>query len=149
KDEPGAMSFNPPLIQLPKGVKFDFTATPKFSTILQVPQSGRHPASATLQESTIFDLELTFEYLTEASFQYLKAFYEAMRGAYGWFLFDPSLYDLASMTLTQDYTQMISGYMGQGDGATKTFSMWRSSAAVGGGTVTLLERIQNVTAFAG
>ena len=110
------MSFNPPTIQLPKGVTFDYTATPKFSTILQVPQSGRHPASATLQDSTIFDLDLTFDYLTEASLQYLRAFYEAMRGAFGWFLFDPSQYDLANLTLTQDLTKLQNGFSGVAPG---------------------------------
>lgn len=75
------MAFNPPLLQLPAGLGWSYTVTPKYSTISQVPQSGRHPAQATLQESTIFDLELTFEYMEETGYVYLKEFYEAMRGA--------------------------------------------------------------------
>ena len=44
-----------PIIALPKGVTFKYTKSPKFNTILQTPQSGRHPASATLQQGTIFE----------------------------------------------------------------------------------------------
>lgn len=143
------MSFVPPLIALPKGLGWSYTLSPKFSTISQVPQSGRHPAQATLQESTIFELELTFDYLQLAGYQYLKEFYEAMRGSYGFFLFDPSQFDLDTLAVTEDITQPSNGFIGQGDGTTKVFAMWRSSSVLGGGTVTQLERIQNITLLTG
>lgn len=101
-----------PLITIPAGVSWDYNVSPKFSTIMQTPQSGRHPATATLQDSTIFDIELTFDYLTETSYQYLKSFYEAMRGSYGWFLFDPSQLNLATTALTNDLTQLNNGFSG-------------------------------------
>jgi hypothetical protein len=144
-----------PLITLPQGLTWSYTKSPKFTTTQQVPQSGRHPASATLQESTIFDLTLEWDYLavngqtTANDFEYLKSFYEAMRGSFGWFLFDPSQYDLESLDLTQDYTQLANGFCGQGDGTTTVFPMWRSSAVLSGGSVTLLEQIQNVTLLTG
>ena len=67
----------------------------------------RHPASATLQTSVIYELELSFNglcnqgtaYADDA--QYLQDFYEACRGGYGWFLFDPSQYSLANMSVAQ------------------------------------------------
>lgn len=143
------MSLTPATLSLPQGVTWNYSPTPKFSTILQVPQSGRHPAAATLQDSAIFDIDLSFDYLTEYGYQYLKSFFEAQRGAFGWFLFDPSVNNLASMTLTSDVTQLNNGFSAIAAAGQTVFPLWRSSAVFNSLTVTLLERIQNVTSLAG
>lgn len=140
---------------LPKGLGWGYRKTPKFSHIEQMPQSMRHPAVATLQMGVIYELELQFNYLKvngvsgSNDVAYLQAFYEAQRGGYGWFSFDPSVYNLENMAVTQDYTQLRNGFFGIGDGVTTTFQLWRSTAALGGGVVTYAELIQNVTALTG
>ena len=144
-----------PIITLPKGVTFQYTKTPKFSNIKQVPQSGRHPAAATLQQGTIFEFDLHWNYLknngvtTANDQQYLQEFYEAIGGGFQFFEFNPAQYNLESLNVTHDFTQLQNGFFGLGDGVTRTFPLWRSTSALGGGNVTFVERIQNVTALAG
>ena len=143
------------LLQLPKGLTWDYKKRPKFSTIVQTPQSGRHPATATLQEGVLYDLELVFNYLkvSGVSFAndvaYLQGFYEAMRGRYDIFLFDPSQYNLDVMSVSNNITSLINGFSGIGDGVSTVFPLWRSTSALGGGFVTLCEMIQNVTLLTG
>ncbi len=149
------MSLTFPSLVLPTCVGWDFAKRSKFSTTLQTPQSMRHPASATLQASVIYELELTYEFLKNKGLTYtddvayLQAFYEACRGGFGWFTFDPSQYSLDTMAVVQDTTKLRNGYFGVGDGVTTSFPLWRSTSALGGGTVTPVELIQNVTLLTG
>lgn len=144
-----------PTLFLPIGFTWEYEKDAKFTTTQQVPQSGRGPISATLQDSTIWGLELVWSYLkvngvtTVNDFAYLKNFYEAMRGSFGRFLFDPSVNNLEPLTLSQDITTLENGFSGIGDGVTTVFPLWRSSAVLGGSTTTKLERVQNVTILAG
>lgn len=153
------MSLTFPNLVLPSsGLGWNFAKRAKFSTISQEPQSMRHPASATLQKSTIFELELSFNGLSNnpgsySSYsddaQYIQEFYEACRGGYGWFAFDPSQYSLATMNAIQTVTSLSNGYSATGDGLTRAFQLWRSTSALGAGNVTQLEMIQNVTLLVG
>lgn len=144
-----------PLFTTPIGITFKYNKKALRSSITQTPQSGRHPASATLQTGTIFDLELNWNYLkingvtTSNDVQYVQEFYEAVGGSNAWFLFDPSAVNLENLTVTQDFTKLKNGFFGIGDGVTRVFPLWRSTSALGGGNVTQLERIQNVTSMAG
>ena len=137
------------------GLSWQYTKTPKFNNIVQTPQSGRHPAVATLQQGTLFDFDLSFSYLkqngvtTSNDVQYIQEFYEAMGGGFGLFVFNPATNNLENTTVTNDYTQLQNGYFGQGDGSTTTFPLWRSTNVFGNGQVNLLERIQVVTAITG
>jgi hypothetical protein len=143
-----------PILTLPIGLSFEYKKTAKFNNIKQTPQSGRHPAVATLQQGTLFDFDLNWNYLknngvtTSDDQQYLQEFYEAIGGGFQLFLFDPSQNNLENLSVTQDYTQLKSGFFGVADGAS-TFPLWRATSALGGGSVTLVERIQNVSAMAG
>ena len=147
------MSF--PNLTLPRGLGWNYKKSPKYSTIMQVPQSMRHPAVATLQQGVIYEFELVFNYLkvagvtTANDVAYLQAFYEALRGGYGWFTFDPSQYNLDTLSVSQDITQIVNGFSGVGDGVTTVFPLWRSTSALGGGSVTFCEMIQNVTGLFG
>ncbi len=144
-----------PNLSLPACVTWDFAKRSKYSTILQTPQSQRHPAAATLQQSVIYELELSYEFLKNKGITYsddmayLQEFYEAVRGGYGWFTFDPSQLNLCSMSVVQDVTKLRNGFFGVGDGVSTAFPLWRSTSALGGGTVTRCELIQNVTLLAG
>jgi len=144
-----------PILTLPKGLTFRYQKTPKFNNIKQVPQNARHPAAATVQQGTIFSFDLNFNYLkqngvtTANDVQYLQEFYEACGGGLQFFEFNPAAYHLEETSVTHDYTQLKSGFFGYGDGVTTTFPLWRSTSALGGGNVTLVERIQNVTAMSG
>ena len=145
-------TFSPPI-----GLGWNFTKTPKFSNIVQVPQSGRHPANATLQQGVIYDMEIIFNYLKNARAQvvgnpvndqrYVQEFFESMGGGNQWFLFDPSTVNLDSVSVVQDTTQLSNGWFGVGDGVTTVFPLWRSSFATG--ILTHVERIQNVTGLTG
>lgn len=142
-----------PLITLPKGVTWGYSKSPKFSTIVQTPPSGRGQVRATLQTSPVWEFELDWNYLKENGvttandFQYLQDFYCTMRGGFGAFLFDPSLYNLERLSVVQDITQPSNGFSGQGDGSTKTFQLYRSSTAPG--VATFVEAIQNITLMGG
>jgi hypothetical protein len=144
-----------PNLVLPTCVGWNYIPRSKYSTITQTPQTGTPPASATLQQSVIYELELTYEFLKNQGrtyaddLAYLQGFYEACKGGYGWFTFDPSVLQLQSMSVVEDTTQLRNGYFGVGDGATKTFPLWRSTAVFGAGKVQQLELIQNVTLLAG
>ncbi len=154
------MSLSFPNLVLPSaGLGWNFARRSKFSTIVQTPQSMHHPAVATLQKGVIYELELAFNgvanqgttYADDA--QYIQDFFEANRGGYGWFLFDPSQYHLANMTVAQipatgAYPQR-NGYFATGDGATTSFPLWRSGTALSATTLTRLELIQNVTLLTG
>jgi len=149
------MSLTFPNLVLPACVGWNFAKRRKFSTTLQTPKSKRNPASATLQTGVIFELELTYEFLKNAGLTYsddmefLGSFYEACRGGYGWFTFDPSVLNLDTMAVVQGVTALRNGFFGVGDGVTTTFPLWRSTSALGGGTVTQVELIQNVTVLGG
>jgi hypothetical protein len=144
-----------PILTLPKGLGWNFKTSQLFTTTRQKPQSGRGPVAATLQQGVLYEFELVCNYLkvagvtTANDFAYLKNFYEAMRGAWGRFVFDPSQANLSNLTLSADYTQLENGFSGIGDGVTTVFPLWRSTSALGGGNVTLLERIQNVSTLIG
>jgi len=144
-----------PILTLPKGLGWNFKTSQLFTTTRQKPQSGRGPVAATLQQGVLYEFELVWNYLkvagvtTANDFSYLKNFYEAMRGAWGRFVFDPSQANLSNLTLSADYTQLENGFSGIGDGVTTVFPLWRSTSALGGGNVTLLERIQNVSTLIG
>lgn len=149
------MSLSFPSLVLPSGgLGWNFGKRSKFSTIVQTPQSMRRPAVATLQKSVIYELELSFNGLANQGSTYpddaayIQEFYEANRGAYGWFNFDPSQYSLAKMSVSSSITALSNGYFGTGDGATVTFPLWRSSNALGAGYLTQVEMIQNVTLLA-
>ena len=149
------MTLTFPNLALPSCVGWNFAKRSKFSTTLQTPQSMRHPASATLQASVIYELELSYEFLKNKGITYaddvayLQAFYEACRGGFGWFTFDPSQYSLDTMAVVQDTTKLRNGFFAVGDGVTTSFPLWRSTSALGSGTVTPVELIQNVTLLAG
>jgi len=65
------MSLSFPNLVLPNaGLGWNFAKRSKFSTIVQTPQSMRHPASATLQTSVIYELELTFNGLCNVGTSY-------------------------------------------------------------------------------
>lgn len=144
-----------PNLVLPVCLTWNFAKRSKFSTIVQTPQSMRHPASATLQKSVIYELELAYEFLKndgltyDDDVAYIVEFYEACRGGYGWFTFDPSQYKLANMSVVADTTKLSNGFFGTGDGVTTTFPLWRSTSALGGGLTTPCEMIQNVTLLGG
>ena len=154
------MSLSFPNLVLPSaGLGWNFAKRSKFSTIVQMPQSMRHPASSTLQKSVIYELELSFNGLANQGTtyaddaQYIQDFYEANRGGYGWFLFDPSQYNLANMSVAQipatgAYPQ-CNGFFAVGDGVTTSFPLWRSGNPLGSTTLTPLELIQNVTLLGG
>jgi hypothetical protein len=153
------MSLSFPNLVLPTCVGWDFAKRSKFSTILQTPQSMRHPVSATLQTSVIYELELSYEFLKNAGrtyaddMRYVQDFYEACRGGYGWFTFDPSQYWLDVMSVEQipssgAYPQR-NGFFAVGDGVTTAFPLWRSGTPFGPTTLTQLELIQNVTLLDG
>lgn len=149
------MSLSFPNLALPTGLGWNFAKRSKYSTIAQTPQSMRHPAAATLQRSVIYELELTYELLRNSGrtyaddMAYLEAFFEACRGSFAWFTFDPSQYNLDAMSVVQDVTALRNGFFGVGDGATTEFQLWRSTSALGLGTpggapvVTPVEMIQN------
>jgi len=150
------MSLSFPNLALPSGgLDWNFGRRSKFSTIIQTPQSQRRPATATLQKGVIYELDLNFNGLANVGSTYaddaayLQEFYEACRGGYGFFTFDPSAYHLASMSVVHDTTQLSNGYFGVGDGSTTAFPLWRSTSAFGGGNVSLCELIQNVTLLSG
>jgi uncharacterized protein (TIGR02217 family) len=149
------MTLSFPKLILPKGVTWGYKKSPKYATLEQMPFSMRHPAVANLQISTIWQFELTWNYLkqkgvtTSNDLQYFMEFYEAMRGGFGWFTFDPSQYNFEDLSVTQDYTQLKNGFFGIGDGVTTTFQLWRSTSALGSGNVTLCEMIQNITGLYG
>lgn len=149
------MSLSFPNLVLPTCVGWNFAKRSKFSTILQTPQSMRHPASATLQSSVIYELELTYEFLKNGpnTFtddpSYLQSFFEACRGSYGWFTFDPSVNNLDTMSVVEGSTANRNGFFAIGDGVTKSFPLWRSTGVFGGGLVTQCELIQNVTSLVG
>ena len=144
-----------PILTLPKGVTFKYMKSPKFNNIKQTPQSGRHPAAATLQQGTIFEFDINWNYLknngvtTSDDQQYLQEFFEAIGGGFQFFQFNPSTYNLENLTVTQDFTQLKNGFFGIGDGVSTIFPLWRSTSALGGGNVNLIERIQNITALGG
>jgi hypothetical protein len=144
------MSLSFPNLALPACVGWNFAKRSKYSSILQTPQSMRHPASATLQTSVIYELELTYEFLMNAGLTYaddlayLQAFYEACRGGFGWFTFDPSQYSLDTMSVVHDTTALRNGFFAVGDGVTRSFPLWRSTSALGPGVVTPCELIQYV-----
>ena len=138
-----------PNLVLPSCVGWNFAKRSKFSSILQTPQSARHPAAATLQAGVIYELELTYEFLKNQGLTYLddlayiQNFYEACRGGYGWFTFDPSQLNLDVMNVVHDTTMLRNGFFGLGDGVTTSFQLWRSTSVLGNGTVTFCEMIQN------
>ena len=144
-----------PILTLPKGLGWNFKTSQLFTTTKQKPQSGRGPVAATLQQGVLYEFELVWNYLkvagvtTANDFASLKNFSEAMRGSWGRFVFDPSTANLSNLTLSADYTQLENGFSGVGDGVTTVFPLWRSTSALGGGVVTLLERIQNTTLISG
>ena len=144
-----------PILTLPIGVTFKYMKSPKFNNIKQTPQSGRHPAAATIQQGTIFTFDINWNYLknvgvtTSNDQQYLQEFYEATGGGFQFFQFNPATYNLENLTVTQDYTKLKNGFSATTDGITTVFPLWRSTSALGGGTVSLVERIQNVSVMAG
>lgn len=144
-----------PLLTLPKGVSWHYKRSPKFSNIRQVPQSGRHPASYSLQSGTLFDFELTWNYLkqigvtTTNDVQYLQEFYEAMGGGLNWFVFDPSVNSFENLSVTQVTTQLQNGFFGTAVSGQTVYPLWRSTNALGGGVITMLERVQNVSLLVG
>lgn len=149
-----------PQLVLPPGVTWNYKKTPKFSNISQTPQSAKHPATSTLQQGTIFEIELVFSYLKQNrriispwsvsnDLQYLQEFYEAVGGGFNWFVFDPSVSSFEDMSITSDFSKLKNGFIGIGDGVTTSFPLWRSTVALGGGQVNLLERIQNATSVTG
>ena len=144
-----------PILTLPKGLGWNFKTSQLFTTTRQKPQSGRGPVAATLQQGVLYEFELVWNYLkvagvtTANDFAYLKNFYEAMRGAWGRFVFDPSQANLSNLTLSADYTQLENGFSGVGDGTATVFPLWRATSALGGGSVTLLERVQNISTLVG
>lgn len=138
------------------GLGWNFARRPKFNTIHQQPLSNRHPASATLQQSTIFDIEISYNGLlnnpgSSSSYSddvaYLQEFYEACRGPYGYFTFDPSVNHFANMSTAATMTSLANGYFGVGNGTQTVFPLWRSTNALGWTTPTMLEMIQNVTSL--
>jgi uncharacterized protein (TIGR02217 family) len=143
-----------PMLTLPLGVGWNYKKSPKYSTTIQYPRSAIHPAVSSLQHSVVYDIELVFNYLkqngvtTSDDFQYLEDFYEANRGAYGRFLFDPSQCNFETMAVSSDTTQLKNGFFGVGDGVTTVFPLWRSTTAVAG-SLTRLELIQYVTMMGG
>lgn len=149
------MSLSFPNLALPTCVAWDFAKRSKYSTILQTPQSQRHPAAATLQKGVIYELELSYEFLKNKGLTYsddmayIEDFFEACRGGYGWFTFDPSQLNLCSMSVVEDPTKLRNGFFGIGDGSTKTFPLWRSTSALGNSTATCCELIQKVTLLGG
>jgi hypothetical protein len=144
-----------PLLTLPKGVTWNYKRSPKFNNIVQQPQSGRHPASWSLQFGTLFEFELTWNYLkqngvtTTNDIQYLQEFYEAMGGGLNWFVFDPSQNLFENLSVTNNLTQLQNGFSGQAVSGQLSYPLWRSTTATNGSTLTLLERIQNVSLFDG
>ena len=150
------MSLSFPNLVLPSaGLGWNFARRSKYSTIVQTPQSMRRPAPATLQKGVIYELELSFNGLANVGSTYsddaayIQEFYEACRGGYGYFTFDPSQYDLANMSLVSDTTKLSNGFFAIADGVTTAFPLWRSTSALGGGLVTYCEMIQLVTAMTG
>jgi len=148
-----------PNLVLPTCVGWNFAKRPKFFTTVQTPQSMRHPAASTLQAGVIYELELTYEVLKNVGLtyaddmQYVQDFYEACRGGFGWFTFDPSQYHLTNMSVAQvpasGPAPQCNGFFAIGDGTTTAFPLWRSGTPFGGSTITELELIQNVTLLAG
>ncbi len=149
------MSLSFPNLVLPSSVGWDFAKRSKFSTIQQTPQSMRHPASATLQVGVIYELELTWEFLKNGTnlftddVSYIQSFFEACKGGYAWFTFDPSQFNLDTMAVAPGFTANRNGFFALGDGVTTSFPLWRSTGVFGGGIVTRCELIQNVTDMAG
>jgi hypothetical protein len=149
------MSAYYPVFTLPKGLSWKYHKLAKFSNISQVPQSGRHPAASTIQNGTIFDFELNWNYLknngvtTSNDVQYVQEFYEAVGGGFNWFQFNPAQSNLENLTVTPDTTQLQNGFFGVADGVTTIYPLWRSTSALGGGNITTLEQIQSVTSLSG
>ena len=110
---------------------------------------------ASLQHGALYTFDVHFSYLkqvgvtTTNDLQYLAEFYEAVGGGLGLFQFNPAQSNLENTSVVHDITQLQNGFFGTGDGITTTFPLWRSTAALGGGVVTLVEQIQNVTALSG
>jgi hypothetical protein len=149
----------PNLVLPSAGLGWQFAKRSKYSTIVQYPKSMRHPASATLQTSVIYGLELSFNGLCNVGTsyaddaRYIQDFYEACRGGYGWFTFDPSQYNLDVMSVAgvpaSGAIPQRNGFFAVGDGVTTSFPLWRSGTPLGSTTLTLLELIQNVTLLTG
>lgn len=122
-----------PLLVLPKGVAWGYKKSPKFTTTLQTPQSGRGQASATLAQSVIYDIELNWNYLkvdgvtTDNDFAYLLGFYEAMRGSYGRFLFDPSQSDFETLSLDSNLASLANGFSAIAPGM--NYLLWSSDVS--------------------
>jgi hypothetical protein len=144
-----------PTLILPQGITWKYKKSPKFNVIRQDAHSARHPAVATLQYGVIYEFELNWSYLkvkgvtTQNDIRYMQEFYEAMRGSYGLFTFDPGSRNLDDMLVFGDTTQLSNGGSGKTDGVNTTFQLWRSTNIMGGGIYTLCERIQNVTGLYG
>ncbi len=158
------MSLSFPNLVLPNNAGWSYTHRSLFSTILQRAKSQRHPASATLQQSVVYGIDLTYEFLANAGLSYaddmayVQGFYEACKGGFGWFTWDPSVLGSAAgklynMSVAQVPTAapypLRNGFFAVADGVTKTFPLWRSTSVFGSGTLQQLEMIQNVTLLGG
>jgi hypothetical protein len=158
------MSLSFPNLVLPNCVGWSYDVESRFSTIAQRPKSQGHVASATLQQSVVYGLDLTYEFLGNTGITYaddmtyVQAFYEACKGGFGWFTWDPSVLGSAAGKLYNMSVAHVpaappfplrNGFFAIGDGATKTFPLWRSTSVFGSGTLQTLELIQNVTLLAG
>ena len=148
-----------PIFSLPMGITWQYKKTARFNNVRQDPQSGRHPAVATVQQGVLYEFELNWNYLkqkgvtTSNDIQYMQEFYEANGGGFGLFQFDPSIRNLEDLSITHDYYQLKNGFCGNGDGVKTSFPMWRSTNALGAPSgsqlATFCERIQNVTGLYG
>ncbi len=149
------MTLSFPNLVLPTCVGWNYIQRSKFTTITQDAVTGTPPSSITEQQTVVYDLELNYEFfrnpgLTYADdMAYVQGFYEACKGSFGWFTFDPSVLNLQSMSVVHDTTKLRNGFFGVGDSVTTTFPLWRSTAVFGAGQVQELELIQNVSLLGG
>jgi len=123
-----------------RGLAWDYTLTPTFSTGIQQATSGREVRAA-FWSAPLWKISLTYEFLRDdaqhvdpngySELQQLVGFFLARQGA-----FDSFLIDLAQLT-RKPLDSTISGQpIGTGDGSTTSFQLVRN---IGG----YLEQVQN------
>lgn len=123
-----------------RGLSWDYTLTPTFSTGLQQSTSGREVRAA-FWSAPLWKLSLSYEFLHDDSQHVDQNGYSELQQLAGFFLarqgsFDSFLIDLAQLT-RKPLDSTVSGQpIGTGDGSTTSFQLVRN---IGG----YLEQVQN------
>ena len=123
-----------------RGLSWDYTLTPTFSTGVQQATSGREVRTA-FWSAPIWKISLTYEFLHDDSQHVDQNGYSELQQLVGFFLarqgsFDSFLIDLAQLTRKPEDSTVSGQPIGTGDGGTTSFQLVRN---IGG----YLEQVQN------